>query len=109
MDCKLLRTAPQDRGTHWQPLTGTQLVPSIAYLHERERKRELRLQSAKEGTQIAGSQHEDLERNLLFDLRAQFVQTLEAKAVLELARADLAYYDNIIKISRDRFRAGDIA
>jgi cobalt-zinc-cadmium efflux system outer membrane protein len=67
------------------------------------------LQSAKEGTQIAGSQHEDLERNLLFDLRAQFVQTLEAKAVLELAKADLAYYDNIIAISRNRLRAGDIA
>ena len=96
-------------GTHWMPLTGTQLVSSISYLHEREHKRELRLQSAKEGTQIAGSQHEDLERNLLFDLRSQFVQTLEAKAVLELAKADLAYYDNIIKISRDRFRAGDIA
>jgi cobalt-zinc-cadmium efflux system outer membrane protein len=96
-------------GTHWMPLTGTQLVSSINYLHEREHKRELRLQSAKEGTQIAGSQHEDLERNLLFDLRSQFVQTLEAKAVLELAKADLAYYDNIIKISRDRFRAGDIA
>ena len=31
-------------GTHWLPLTGTQLVPSINYLHERERKRELRLQ-----------------------------------------------------------------
>ncbi|MGA3370540.1 MAG: TolC family protein [Terracidiphilus sp.] len=97
------------QGTHWLPLTGDQLVPSINYLHEREHKRELRLESAKEGTQIAGSQHEDLERNLLFDLRSQFVQTLEAKAVLELARADLAYYDNIIKISRDRYRAGDIA
>ena len=107
-----LQIAPHSapgQGTHWQPLTGTQLVPSIAYLHERERKRELRLQSAKEGTQIAGSQHEDLERNLLFDLRAQFVQTLEAKAVLELAKADLAYYDNIIAISRNRLRAGDIA
>jgi cobalt-zinc-cadmium efflux system outer membrane protein len=96
-------------GTHWQPLTGTQLVPSINYLHERERKRELRLQSAKEGTQIAGSQHEDLERNLLFDLRSAFVQTLQAKAVLDLAKADLEYYDKIIAISRDRFRAGDIA
>ena len=96
-------------GTHWLPLTGDQLVPSINYLHEREHKRELRLQSAKEGTQIAGSQHEDLERNLLFDLRSQFIQTLQAKAVLELAKADLAYYDNIIKISRDRFRAGDLA
>jgi cobalt-zinc-cadmium efflux system outer membrane protein len=97
------------QGTHWLPLTGDQLVPSINYLHEREHKRELRLQSAKEGTQIAGTQHEDLERNLLFDLRSQFIQTLEAKAILDLAKADLAYYDNIIKISRDRFRAGDLA
>jgi cobalt-zinc-cadmium efflux system outer membrane protein len=95
-------------GTHWLPLTGAQLVPSISYLHERERKRELRLQSAKEGTQIAGSQHDDLERNLLFVLRTSFVQTLQAKAVLELVTADLAYYDKIIEISRVRFKAGDI-
>jgi cobalt-zinc-cadmium efflux system outer membrane protein len=97
------------QGTHWLPLTGTQLAPSINYLHEREHKRELRLESAKEGTTIASSQHEDLERNLLFDLRAQFVQTLQAKAVLELAKADLAYYDKIIEISRSRLKAGDIA
>ena len=96
-------------GTHWLPLTGTQLVPSINYLHERERKRELRLQGAREGTQIATSQHEDLERNLLFDLRSQFVLTIQAKAVLQTAKEDLAYYDHIIKISRDRFNAGDIA
>jgi cobalt-zinc-cadmium efflux system outer membrane protein len=96
-------------GTHWMPLTGAQLVPSISYLHERQRKRELRLETAKEGTQIAGSQHEDLERNLLFDLRSVFVQTLQAKAVLELAKADLEYYDKIIEISRSRFKAGDIA
>ena len=93
----------------WRPFSGTQFSPSLSYLHERQNKRELRLESAREGTKIAGSQHEDLERNLLFDLRAQFVQTLEAKAVLEMAKADLAYYDNIIQISRDRFRAGDIA
>jgi cobalt-zinc-cadmium efflux system outer membrane protein len=93
----------------WRPFAGSQISPNFSYLHEREHKRELRLQSAKEGTRIAGSEHEDLERNLLFDLRTQFVQTLEAKAVLELARADLAYYDNIIQISRDRFRAGDLA
>jgi cobalt-zinc-cadmium efflux system outer membrane protein len=96
-------------GTHWQPLTGAQLVPSIAYLHEREHKRNLRLLSAQQGTRIAQSEHIDLERNLLFNLRSAFVDTLEAKAVLELARADLDYYDNIIQISRDRLRAGDIA
>jgi len=93
----------------WQPLTGTQAQGTFSYLHERDHKRELRLESATEGTQISASQHLDLERNLLFGLRGAFVQTLEAKAVLELARADLAYYDNIIQISRDRLRAGDIA
>jgi cobalt-zinc-cadmium efflux system outer membrane protein len=93
----------------WEPLSGTDVQPGISYLHERERKRELRLQSAKEGAGIAGFQHEDLERNLLFDLRSQFIQTLQAKAVLELAKADLAYYDKIIEISRNRHKAGDIA
>lgn len=93
----------------WQPLKGTDVVPTLSYLHERARKRELRLESAKEGTQIAASQHEDLKRSLEFTLRNAFVNTLEAKAILELARADLDYYDHIIQISRDRFRAGDIA
>jgi cobalt-zinc-cadmium efflux system outer membrane protein len=92
----------------WQPLVGTQYQPNVSYLHERERKRELRLQSAKEGTQIAASQHEDLERNLIFNLRSVFIQTLQAKAVLELAQADLDYYDKIIEISRERLRVGAI-
>ena len=96
-------------GEHWLPLTGAQLVPSINYLHERQHKRELRLESAKEGSQIAGSQHEDLERNLIFDLRSAFIQTLQAKAVLELTRAELDYYDHIIQISQARFKAGDLA
>jgi cobalt-zinc-cadmium efflux system outer membrane protein len=83
--------------------------PNFSYLHERDHKRELRLETAKESTRIGGSLHEDLERNLLFSLRSAFVQTLEAKAVLELARADLDYYDKIITISQDRFKAGDLA
>jgi len=93
----------------WQPLRGTDIQPNFSYLHEREHKRELRLESAKEGTQIAGSQHDDLTRNMLFSLRAAFVQTLQAKFVLDFARADLEYYDKIIDISRSRLNAGDIA
>jgi outer membrane protein, heavy metal efflux system len=93
----------------WQPLTGTFVSPNVSYLHERDHKRELRLQSAQEGTQITQSQHEDLERNMVFTLRSAFVSTLEAKAILDMARADLEYYDHIIDISRDRLRAGDIA
>ena len=93
----------------WQPLKGTYVVPTLSYLHEREHKRELRLQSAQQGTRIAAAGHEDLKRNLEFTLHTAFINTLQAKAILELARADLEYYDHIIQISRDRFRAGDIA
>jgi cobalt-zinc-cadmium efflux system outer membrane protein len=93
----------------WQPFTGTQVQPNFSYLHERDHKRELRRDSAREGTEITASQHQDLERNLLFSLRSMFVQTIEAKAVLDLAKADLEYYDKIIDISRMRFQTGDIA
>jgi len=93
----------------WAPFKGTDVVPTLSYLHEREHKRELRLESAKEGTRIAESQHEDLKRNLEFTLRAAFVNTLQEKAILELAKADLEYYDKIIEISRERYKAGDIA
>jgi len=93
----------------WTPLRGTYETPNFSYLHERQRKRELRLESAKEGTQISSSAHEDLQRTMEFTLRTAFIDTLQAKAVLDLARADLEYYDHIIQISRDRFRAGDIA
>ena len=92
-----------------RPLSSALTTGSVSYLHEREHKRELRQESAKEGTKIAQDEHADLERNLLFNLRAAFVQTLQAKAVLELAQADLAYYDKIIEISRSRFKAGDLA
>ncbi len=93
----------------WTPTRGTYEQPLLSYLHEREHKRELRLQSAQEGTAITQSQHVDLEINLIFGLRSAFVQTLQAKAVLALAKADLDYYDKIIDISRARFKAGDLA
>jgi len=97
-----------ERGV-WQPFAGTYETPSISYLHERRHKRELRLESAKKGTLIAESSHADMERTLLFNLRSAFVSTLQAKVVLQLAKDNLAYYDHVLQISRDRFNAGDIA
>jgi outer membrane protein, heavy metal efflux system len=93
----------------WEPLSGTFVSPSVSYLHERDHKRELRLLSAREGTQIAASQHEDLKRTLEFTLRSAFVNTLQAKATVKMAQDDLEYYDKIINISHERFKAGDIA
>jgi cobalt-zinc-cadmium efflux system outer membrane protein len=99
--------APHDGA--WSPFKGTFEQPGVSYLHERDHKRELRLESAQEGTHITESEHEDLKRNLEFTLRSAFVQTLEAKDVAKLAQDDLSYYDQIIQISKDRLNAGDIA
>ena len=87
------------------------LLPSatISYLHERAHKRELRTESAKKATAIAISQQNDLERGLLFNLRSAFVQTMQAKAVLQVSKENLDYYDHVLKISRNRYDAGDIA
>jgi cobalt-zinc-cadmium efflux system outer membrane protein len=93
----------------WRPFTGTDISPSLSYLHERQHKRELRLESAEKATAIAESQQADLERNLLFNLRGAFVQALQAKAVLALAKENLEYYDKFLTVSRDRYNAGDIA
>ena len=42
-------------------------------------------------------------------MRSAFVGVLQAKAVLQLAHDNLDAYDKILKVSRDRFAAGDIA
>jgi cobalt-zinc-cadmium efflux system outer membrane protein len=99
--------APNDG--HWVPLSGTFVETGASYLHERDHKRELRLQSAKEGTRVSESEHEDLKRTLEFNLRTAFVNILQSKFILDLAKADLEYYDHIIEISRTRMNDGDIA
>jgi outer membrane protein, heavy metal efflux system len=87
------------------------LLPSatLTYLYERQHKRELRRESAQDATKIAVFDQADLARMLLFNLRSAFVQTLQQKAVRELAREDLSYYDHVIEVNRDRYKAGAIA
>src|SRR5215467_11227626 len=93
----------------WQPFAGTFVSPAVSHLFERRNKRNLRYQAAQQGTAIGAAQASDSERTLLFNLRNAFVGVLQAKAVLELAQNNLEYYDKILKVSRDRFDAGDIA
>ncbi len=82
---------------------------SLSYLYERRHKRELRLESAQKGTAIAVSQYADQERGLLFTLRAAFVQALQQKAILDVTRQSLAFYNRLLDVSNDRLKAGDIA
>jgi cobalt-zinc-cadmium efflux system outer membrane protein len=96
-------------GNPYRPFGYILPLISFDYLHERQHKRELRLESAQKATGIAQSQQADTERTLLFNLRTAFVATLQAKQVLALAKDNLDYFDREVVISRDRFRAGDIA
>ena len=93
----------------YRPLANVLPLVSASYLHERQHKRELRQESERKATAIAVSQQADQERTLLFDLRNAFVQTLQAKAVLALARENLEYWDRVLAVTNDRFKAGDIA
>ncbi len=93
----------------WAPFAGTFVSPAVSQLFERRHKRGLRFEVAKEGTAIGVAQQSDMERTLLFNLRNAFLGVLQAKAVLHLAETNLDYYDHILKISRDRYQAGDIA
>jgi outer membrane protein, heavy metal efflux system len=82
---------------------------SLSYLHERRNKRELRRESAQKETEITLAQYADQERSLLFNLRTAFVQTLQQKAILDLTRENLVYYNRLLTVSNDRLKAGDIA
>lgn len=93
----------------WQPLAGTFFSPGVSYLHERQHKRQLRLESAKETTDVTISQYADQERSLILNLRSAFVGTLQAKAVLQNARENLAYWDHELVVNHERFKAGDLA
>lgn len=100
---------PFSGGPEHGPFAYLLTTANVNYLHERRHKRELRLESAQKGTMIAGSQQADLERTLLFNLRGAFVETLQAKAVVEVAKANLDYYDHVLSVSREQYKAGDIA
>jgi outer membrane protein TolC len=93
----------------YRPFAGTQISPSISYLHERQHKRELRRDQAKEATAVAESTYRDQERSLLFNLQSAFVNVLQAKAFLQNAKENLAYWDKELDINRLRFKAGDLA
>jgi cobalt-zinc-cadmium efflux system outer membrane protein len=96
-------------GNPYRPIGSLLPFVSFDYLHERQHKRELRLDSAQKSTAIAESQQLDLERTMLFTLRSAFVQTLQAKQLLVQAQANLDYYGKELAIFRSRFQSGAIA
>jgi outer membrane protein, heavy metal efflux system len=81
----------------------------LSYLFERGKKRQHRLQSAKDQTAVVQSGVSDSERQLIFNVGQQFVDVLLAESTLELARMDLDSFKKTVDISDERYHVGDMS
>jgi outer membrane protein, heavy metal efflux system len=82
---------------------------NVSRLFERGQKRRWRLDSARSYSAAAEDQYNDQVRQILFQVRQNFVQVLQAKAVLELAQQDLESWRHTLGLSRARLDAGDVS
>jgi cobalt-zinc-cadmium efflux system outer membrane protein len=81
----------------------------ISYLFERGRKRQRRLQAAKDITAQTRSLVADNERSLTFSVATQFVNAQLAESTLELAEQDLESFQKTVDVGEIRFKAGAIS
>jgi cobalt-zinc-cadmium efflux system outer membrane protein len=81
----------------------------ISYLFERGKKRQHRLQAAKDQTAVTTSTVADNERTLTFNVAQQFVSVQLAESTLDLAIQDMKSFQNTVDISQARYNAGDIS
>jgi outer membrane protein, heavy metal efflux system len=86
-----------------------QFDAGIGYLFERGKKRQHRLQAAKDQTAVVRSLVSDNERQLVFNVSQQFVDVLLAESMLEFAQQDLDSFQKTVDISKERFRVGDMS
>lgn len=81
----------------------------VSYLFERGKKRQHRLQAAKDQTAVTRSVVADNERSLTFQVASAYVGVELAESALDLANQDLKSFQNTVDISQDRYKAGDIS
>ena len=81
----------------------------LGYLLERGKKRQHRLQAAKDNTAQARSQVADSERGLTFSVASLFVNVQLAESTLELAQQNLQSFQRTVDLSAMRYKAGAIS
>jgi len=81
----------------------------VSYLFERGKKRQHRLQAARDQTAVTRSTVTDNERTLTFQTASQFISVQLAESTLALAQEDLKSFQNTVEISEARYKAGDIS
>jgi outer membrane protein, heavy metal efflux system len=81
----------------------------IGYLFERGRKRQHRLQAARDQTAVQRAQVADAERTLAFNVGQQFVSVLLAESTLQFALQDLKSFQQTVDLSEAQLKAGSIS
>ena len=81
----------------------------LGYTFERGRKRQHRLQAAKDQTAATTSTVADNERQLVFNVSQQFVSVLLAQSTIDFTQQDLDSFQKTVDISELRYKAGDMS
>jgi cobalt-zinc-cadmium efflux system outer membrane protein len=81
----------------------------IGYTFERGKKRQHRLQAAKDQTAATTSTVADNERQLVFNVSQQFVAVLLAQSTIDFNQQDLDSFQKTVDISETRYKAGDMS
>jgi cobalt-zinc-cadmium efflux system outer membrane protein len=80
----------------------------VSYLFERGKKRQNRLQAAKDQTNVTRSQVADNERTLAYNVATDFINVELAESTLELANKDLKSFQQTLDVTDARYKAGSI-
>src|ERR1700686_228413 len=78
----------------------------FSYLIERGKKRQRRLEAARDQTAVTSAQVGDNERTLTFNVASQFIAAILAQANVELADTDLKSFQQTVDIGEERTKAG---
>jgi cobalt-zinc-cadmium efflux system outer membrane protein len=80
----------------------------LGYLFERGKKRQRRLQAARDQTAVTRAQVTDAERTLAFNVGQQFVAVLLAESTLQFAQQHLEGFQKTVDIGKEQYKAGFI-
>jgi len=80
----------------------------ISYLFERGQKRQHRLAAAQDQTAVTRSTVADNERTITFQVASLYINVQLAESTLALAQDDLKSFQDTLRVSEDRYKAGDI-
>ena len=80
----------------------------LSYLFERGKKRQHRLQAARDQTAVSRDQVSDNERTVTFTVATDFINVELAESTLELANQDLKSFQESLDVTQARYNAGAI-